>query len=82
LNVGCCVDWFAGEEPGTEEILTDHVRNDAEEGEFFVVLHETFVLWIMQFAGPIVIENVPEYVGVSVEKVLFRCFVEEELTLV
>lgn len=64
------------------KVLTDHVRNDAEEGELFVVLHETFMFRIMQFAGPIVVQNVPEDVGVTIEKIFFRSFIEEELALV
>jgi hypothetical protein len=36
----------------------------------------------VQFARPVVVEDVPEDVRVAVEEVLFRLFVVEEFTLV
>ena len=62
--------------------VADDVRNDAEEGQLFVVAGQTFVLGVVQLAGAVVVEDVAEDVGIPVEKVLFGLLVVKELALV
>jgi len=59
-----------------------NVRHYAEEGQLLVVAGEAFVLRIMQFACPVVVEYVPEDVRVPVEEVLFAVLVVEKLPLI
>lgn len=65
-----------------EAAVADHVREDAEEGELFLVAGEALVFGVVQLAGAVVVEDVPENVRVAVEEVLLRVLVVEELALV
>ena len=62
--------------------LTYYVWNDTKECEFFVILHKTLVFRIVEFSGPVIVENVPENVRISVKKVFFGCFVEKEFPFI
>lgn len=43
---------------------------------------ETFMLGVVQFSSPVIVENVPEYVRIAVEEILFRLLIVEEFALV
>lgn len=62
--------------------VTDHVRQYAEERQLLVVAGQALVLRIVQLAGPVIVEYVPEYVRVPVKEILLAVLVVEELALV
>lgn len=62
--------------------VTDYVRQYAEKRQLLIVTSQTLVFRIVQFAGAIVVEYVPEYVWISVEKILLAVLVVKELALV
>uniref|UniRef100_A0A182IQ13 Uncharacterized protein n=1 Tax=Anopheles atroparvus TaxID=41427 RepID=A0A182IQ13_ANOAO len=54
--------------------VADHVRHDAEEGQLLVVAEQTLVARVVQLAGAVVVEDVPEDVRVAVEEKKSRSF--------
>jgi len=65
-----------------EAAVADDVREDAKEGELLLVAGEALVFGVVQLAGAVVVEDVPENVRVAVEEVLLRVLIVEELALV
>ena len=49
---------------------------------YAIIPGETFVLRVVQFSRAVIVENVPEYVRIAIEKIFFRLFVVEEFALV
>jgi len=62
--------------------VADDVWQYAEERQLLVVAGQALVLRVVQLAGAVVVEYVPEYVRVAVEEVLLAVFVVEELPFV
>lgn len=61
--------------------VSNDVRQNTEKCEFFVVARETLVFGIVKLPGPVVIENVTEYVGVPVKKVLPGVLIIKKVSL-
>lgn len=62
--------------------VADDVRHDTEKGQLLVVAGQALVLRVVQFARPVVVEDVSENVRIAVEEIFFRLFVVKEFTLV
>lgn len=62
--------------------VPDHVGQDAEESQLLVVTGQAFVLWVVQLARPVIVQDVPKNVRIPVKEVLLCGLVEEELPLV
>lgn len=61
--------------------VSDNLGHDSVEGQLLVKGLDALVLWIVELAGAVKVQNVPEHFGVSVEEVLLRVLVVEELLL-
>lgn len=61
--------------------VPDNVGHDAEEGQLLVVARETLVLGVVQLPRPVIVEYVPEVVGVAVKEILLRYLIVEKLAL-